>query len=656
MFALKIDGVERTGFSGHENWTKSASRDFSQKIFRTKGAFEFQAFKALYRLIYETLMTEGYCKSIDARIFYRESDVDAWELFWRGEMKPQTFEFDLLKGVADGEVLENIWAAKFENSSEQSVFLQSEFSKNGTPISPATSFLGNVFDPYDSTFAAYLPDQRQFYRVYDVFSYLVEWFTDGLATFESDYFDVGGEGRQYCITTGFELRRHLNQTNPQVSFAEMFDEMNRKLNLWIMIDGTFDSPVLRIEPQEYMFSEQELLTITNPEGIKMSIDLDQIYTKISIGSNAPRLNDVDNSIYPTPPYFAWNDEEYNTSGSCEFENQELNLFSGFKIDHNSITHQIKAPSGSGDEGDFDDDIFIIEVDESGNAYKFTTEFTFSLTDTPLSGDNTYYIYNYNLTNIRVLEHWFNGIPAEVIQSIGEGLFARVDTVTTTPIVSALHDLDYSNDVAPPAEDQYGMWFTAAEDPADPNQFRAPVSDVYRLFVECSISVNALEGDTFTIFGIAGASPSGVALYSKPIDTVIVPAGPPVPFTHTLSGEIFVTLDAGQIIKPRFENNLPAPRTVNIVSSYAEFGNTSPFQHVIQQATTKPLIFIYDVEKFRMSREDFEKIDGKTGFVRVIDTQSQRSWKLWPKDLQFNPDKCIVEKGEFIGTPPLSEPC
>ncbi|GAG75425.1 unnamed protein product, partial [marine sediment metagenome] len=295
-----------------------------------RGDYQLSAFQSLYELIYANLLNNGACQSLEGKVFYRGSKVDAYSEIWRGEMKTQDVEFDLINESLTTQILDNSWSAKFNNSQEQKVFLRSVESKNSFPIKQCDYNLCQFYDPTIQTPASYTYANRVCFRIYDVFVFLINYYTDGTVTFTSDFFNIGGDGDQYYITSGQELREGNNWVNPEVSFKEVFEEMDKKLNLWIIIEGTVAAPVLRIEPWGYVFNDTKVLTIDDPESVKMGIDLTQLYTIINVGSEEKDYDPSDGADYPNVRFESWNDESYNTPGDCEFENNTLDLVSSWK--------------------------------------------------------------------------------------------------------------------------------------------------------------------------------------------------------------------------------------------------------------------------------------------------------------------------------------
>lgn len=643
-YKLKISGLQfEAEIEGAQDWARSVTRDFNDRIFRTRGDYRFVGHQGLYNLLYNHITLNGVCEALEGRIYFNTGT--AWDYEWKGDLLPQDIEYDLLKRSADAQVLDASWSAKFNNSQDQKIKLRSTTSKNGISINQCDYTLCQFFDPTDATLSNYLPDKRICFRVYDVFKFLVAYYSDDSVSFTSDFFNIGGDGDQYWITTGQEIREATNWVNPEISFSELFEEMNKKLNLWIIIEGTQDAPILRIEPQEYVFSSQLLLTVADPENLVMKTDLDQLYTIIKVGSPAPSFGDT-NADYPTHPLFAWNDEEFNTQGDCEFENNTLELSSTWRIDHNSINQLIQDSTFS----DYDDDIFVIEIDPTApdyDAFKFTTEYTADLTDpTP---DTDYYIYNYNLINEQVIIRWLGGIPSQIVTQFNTDAYVRVSNpLGLTFGGPGESDVFFNDDTTAPNADTDGLYTTPAEAGGitgpNVNQFAPTIAGFYLYNIHIAVTANTVSAIDLKI-KVYEDNTRAREIGSYTLDrTTLAP--------DTMSGTQVIYIPEGGVAVVRIDKIAAGIFTLG-GSSFCEItGQNLQFN----EPPDDPLIYIYDAAEFKLSRTDFDTLDQGRGFVRILDTNAKKAYDVWAKDVKYNSTTGTVEVAEFIGGGPPLEVC
>lgn len=635
-FILKIGTTQyQSEVEGTGDWSKTVSRDFNDRIFRTKADLKFKGWGALYDILFGNMQDNGVCQSLTGKVYIDTGE--GYGQYWTGELKPQDFEFDLLNNSADGQILDNSWASKFNNSNEQKVFLRSTTSKSGVKIRSCDNNLCKFYDPTDSVISNYAYTGRLCFRIFDVFSFLVRYYSDDTVTFQSDFFDIGGDGDQYYITTGQELREGTNWVNPEVSFKEVFDEMNKKCNLWIIIEGTLDAPVLRIEPQSYVFKDEKILEIENPSEIKVSTDLDLLYTIINVGSTQQDFDIDDDANYPNPRYYAWNNESYNTAGDCEFENSTLDLVSTWKIDTNTIEKVLNA----GVE-DYDDDIFLVEIDPDGvdyDAFKFQTD---------LTGDDTVsYIYNYNLRNSNVIERWFDGIPQQIVKDLSQEFYVHVDTATAKTVVAGTYeDITFDNDSTPPATDPDDIYTTLLEASGDDNhgEFTVKADGYYKFDISIDVSNPAIDkflGITAHIY-TDNTRGRRISIVNNANSVFATTSG-----TTTITDTFNLYLLAGQTVVFRIYDARP----LVIDQGYDIDDGFCTMTKVNAEYTATnslPLIYNYTLGMKGLTKSEFELLEQSGGYLLVWDTDTGRSWKLWARELKYKESNGTLETSEFIG--------
>lgn len=643
-YKVKISGQTfESEIEGSEDWGRTIVRDFNDRLFRTRGEYQFKGHVALYNLLYNHLSVNGVCEPLTARVYFN-TGTD-WDYEWRGEILPQDFTFDLIRRNADGQILDNSWSSAFNNSQDQKVFLRTDLSKNGIGIGTCEYTACQFFDPQDPVLGNYLPDTRITFRIRDVFAFLVAYLTDDTVTFASDYFSEGGDGFQYCITSGQEIRQYTGWVNPELSFSEVFENMNKLCNLWIIIEGTQDAPILRIEPFDYIFDNAKLIDVQDPEKIELGTDLDQLYTTIKVGASGTTDFDGADAPYPNPRFFAWTQEEYNTNGACQFENNELDLSTAWRIDHNSIEKIIQDNTYT----DYDEDIFVVEIDGAPDydAFKFTTDYTGSGT--------AYYIYNYNLTNEQVVLRWFDGIPQEITKELSLQFRARVsrNALQSPGTFGGIGYVEYNDDTTSPNIDEDDIYNTTSF------YFEAPVSGFYTFS-------GLMDGQNFSI--VAPQFPRAIVTtytdntLGTEISTIYgdtIQFNSPMSITFTY--ELVVYMDAGNaaqvgvVFWDIFNDQQEVDAGMSFYSSCYCVCETNDIDYNPAGAKD-PLIYTYECERFPLTRTEFDTLDQGTGFVRIIDTNGNKQYDVYATELRYNSTSGYAETAKFIGRRPPIELC
>lgn len=643
-YRLKIGTSEfQKEIKDTQQWRQTMVRDFGDKIVRVRGDYKFTAFQGLYELIYTHLVTKGICTAMDAKVYYSEDHDSSFDYIFKGQIKPQDGEIDLINLSCDIQLLEDVWAARINNSQNQKVNLDSNRSKNDLPISPCTRQEISFYNPVD---LSYFTDTRISYKVFDVFKFLLDYYTDGQATFESSFFEDGGDGDQYHITTGKEIRTHSGILNPAISFGDFFSEMDKKFNLFIVIGGTNENPVLKIERRSTTLIELPVLEVDNFEKAKVKTDLEQLYTVIKVGSSQTDYNIDEYASYPNVRFKSWNDEEYNTNGDCEFESRVLDLVSGYKIDSNSIEQALDI--GGSDEDIFDDDIFIVEADSNGFAFQFTDDSTG--VDTGILA-----FYNFNLNNENTIKRWFDGIPFEIAMNVEGRVWVNVYTVNQIGLMSKKNDVIFENDNTFPAFDPDNIYTTPTENPSKEGEFYIKNASVYNVTAFCyienqSISFNSVAYSIYaTVYDVGRLN----VLYEYRISDWGI--------TTLLEREVGL-LGSSSIYIP--ENSVLVIRVHSTKGGSWKYDITSGFAFVLGAETSidgdesegfkDPLVFIYNFEKFKLPISSWQTIkDNPYNQVRFMENSTGRYWDVWPKEVSYDYETQQVTTGEFIGRSPLN---
>jgi len=299
--------------------------------------------------------------------------------------------------------------ARINNNKNIKAYLDVARSKNSTAISAVTPIDLTMFDVCT---CADEPDTRKAYTIFDSFQYLLQFMTDGVVSFASDYFGVGGPLEGHVIQTGLALR-DINYTAdkkniPYISFFELYKECNIKNNLTIGIEYSGATPILRIEPYEYFFTSTASVILSNPLGVKISTDISKLYAKVKVGSDKTEpfqdCTQQNPALFPeNTDFVGFREEEFPLLTQCNTDST-LDLVSSWVISSNAIQHVLT------DDPSYDEDMFFIQADRIS-----PTAHTATQTDVFNDG-NCYYNAFYN--NMNVLQRWNSALPNNVIVILG----------------------------------------------------------------------------------------------------------------------------------------------------------------------------------------------------------------------------------------------
>lgn len=353
-------------------------------------SFIEEAFDYLY-----TQYKADYCNEVTC--LFEIDCGDGFEDFYDGIIKLKDVSFDVSNCAATVEVLDNSYLAKIKNYKKVAATLSVGTSRNNETITAVTPIQIEFLNPDTGGNYTTPATNRDVYKVYDCFRFLIDYMTDGEVGFESDYFDTGG-GEFTYITDGLMARDGTGNA-PRVSFEDLFDEMNKIHNIAFVaeVDGNGD-PIIRIEQTTTLFDSTVNATFEDVNRLEVSTDLNVLYSAINVGAD-PYLDSDDLPGFTgyDISFIGFIQENYTVLGECA-EDNALDLINSWILDSNTIQDIV-----GNDNDAYDDNIMIIQVNAA-------------LTQT----DNTEVIsgvrpYNYSFNNENKITRWFDGIPNSVAQ-------------------------------------------------------------------------------------------------------------------------------------------------------------------------------------------------------------------------------------------------
>lgn len=427
MFKTRLDGVEYNEPIG--------LKDLSERIY-----FNEELSMYLNKLEGDVLFIgDGYnylrdsfnndvCVLVEVEIEDTRSDIVYGGIIFINDIK-----WDLSKRTAECKIVSDKYIQSIDNNRGIKVQIGVDKTKN---LLERVSVVQTDITLPDDTGTTHVT--RYGYRLFDVFTELIEFITDNQLTFVSDYFDpANGDDASYSvIMTGEEVRLGAHDTTPLISWNDFFSDINKLHN----IAGVIEGDTLRIEPKSYFRQQGESVTIENINSLTQESNREQFYASVKFGS--AKVADGYGYLIRLS-YNGFQKEQFYLEGECNINN-ELNLELQTLITDTNIIQDIQPISNGGTENsDFDSDIVIIDCNSSNNA---------SVTLSPLSTD---YYYNDYYTNKACSERWSDTYPFSIIQLLEtedplvRSTLTADQTSTTTP---SQNTFSPDNDSTPPNYD------------------------------------------------------------------------------------------------------------------------------------------------------------------------------------------------------------
>lgn len=390
------------------NWmdfSETIERDDNIKGLLPKYEIKLRFNAGGYDVLFNELISGGFCQLIELRIERKEGS--AYIPTFNGYIFLTECQFNLNKKIVDCEVEDNNYGARIFRNKSIKIYIDTDKTKNGEDLTLCDFTDTYFFTPSTGAYSATL---RKCFEVKDAFRTLIEFMTDNLVGFESDYLDT----INMTIISGNGIRVPASGLAPFVSFEDLFKEVNKKFPIsFTMITGADGRPTIKIEDDAYFFNSTNSIQIDDIEDLRQSFNNEVLYSSVRFGSDTVDF-DVSIHSFGYIRFLSFRDEEYFLQGSCNVD-KVLDLYGDFICDSN-IIEELFVTNTSNDT--YDANIFFIE-ESLASAVR-------TVSPTTLAAP---YYYNASLTNKEVSARYnYNGSLALYLSGTIVG-FRASKTVT-----------------------------------------------------------------------------------------------------------------------------------------------------------------------------------------------------------------------------------
>lgn len=441
-----------------------------------------------YRALKTYKDTNGYCGSLTFRVDYKCNN-EPFQTIFEGLIFVADVRFNWLKCVANTPIEDNSFYAKINNNKKLKARLDVPFSKNGVAITPTTGIALDFFTPSTAIIIGGAP--RRCFDVMDAITFLVSYMTDGTVGVVSDWYSALPATELICLVQGQEVREHTAAFIPNVSFEQVFGELQKKFNLGFAIEEIAGVPTLRIEPVSYWRNTTVSLNIDYVREIEESIDTELLYSGIEIGGEKTAVYYAAIHSFPPIAFIGHQQEDYAIQGVCNID-KILNLESEFIIDSN-IIEELVATNTTNET--YDKDVFMVQY--RNDTVPFRAVGSYIITQSP----SVPVLYNAILTNDNVAVRFnIQGNIAKYF-SASPDTFRAEQTVGFTPSGMGLDQVEFDNDYTAPNFDNnnnYGNGTIAGNPVSAANsRYTATSLGAYTFFAQ--ITYNHLTGGSSSPF-------------------------------------------------------------------------------------------------------------------------------------------------------------
>lgn len=492
-FLFLLDGQYVDDPKGWEDLDTTIKRDQALSGILISQEAQLEFYGNGYDYIKTQFDSQGFCFAIEIEIRQTCDQINYTQIF-KGVIYLSDCVFDLERCSVKVKTVDDGFYARINNNKSIKAKLDVGRSKNDIAITPCTSFAVEFFDPFDGIYDT--TNKPHVFTAFDVFRFLVSFMSDGAVDFVSDIFDTGGEWEGRCITIGSEVRLWDEAVIPELSFQEVFTELNKKKRLGFSVEKINGRPTLRIEEAEYFFGQTTATTLPDAKSVTCQMDTSQLYSQVHLGSSI-----TDDTIPPTGEFpesiafVGFKDETYHIIGQCNVD-RTLELNSSWIISSNII--QLIFVRGV---DTYDSDIILVDVDMATN----------KAVQTNWLNVGSFVYYNEVFNNQNTVTRWLGGIPNSIAHYLGNAddtflASSTADTgliTATFPPVSDDILIQFDNDYTSPNHDagnNYGNGTVQGNPVSLANsRYTAPAAGVYTLDVSIKLQISGF-GD-FICWGL-----------------------------------------------------------------------------------------------------------------------------------------------------------
>lgn len=392
------------------NWfdfSETIERDDIIKGLLTKYDINLNFSGGGYSYLYSLYKESGFCNLVPLRVEFK-CEGSNYVPILDGYIFLSDCKFNLQKCIVECPVEDNNFGARIFNNKSIDTYLNASLSKNGESITACPTYSTEFYRPSNGVPIVGL---RKVYAVSDAFRYFIDFMTDGLVDYQSDFLDptlshTDNRQRSLAITTGAIIRNVGGGASPFVSFDTLFKEVNKKYPISFAIEKQSNGrPLFRLENDSYFFGTSSGVKLDGIVDLIQSIDTVKLFSDIGIGGTTASYNAAIHSVPDTLRMFFQN-ESYYFKSQCNIDNK-LDLVTTFICDSNIIEELVYTNTTN---ASYDNNTFFVEVLYSGgvggNQARMTQLYTSSATPV---------YYNSGLTNSSVSQN-FN-VYADLIQFI-----------------------------------------------------------------------------------------------------------------------------------------------------------------------------------------------------------------------------------------------
>lgn len=388
MMKFMFDGNYVDPALNWEEITSTLRREDEQNLFLLLQEYTLEFDGSGFTYIKEIIDGPTFCEEVIVTVLVDCNGQD--QLIFKGTLFVVDVEINERTCIANCKVNDMSFFSRINNNKNIDTALDAEFTKNAEDITTPVVYALDVYKVLNNAFDLTV----DCCRVYEVFKYFISFMSDNKVTFASNTFGISGDWAGLCITTGERLRGvvptiQLGRWQP-FNFSDLFDEINKRIPIVLVIDDPYGSPVVRIESIDYLNNSSIVYQASDIEEIISSYDTDKLYALVKFGSP---VDDTFTDFPETINFYGFKSEEFHILGTCNLD-KTLDLTCSWVTSSNIIQRIV-------DLGDQSYDTNIILIDSI-----FTNSTSGRTTNTNFVGSNpARYFYNEEMNNQNIADRY-----------------------------------------------------------------------------------------------------------------------------------------------------------------------------------------------------------------------------------------------------------
>ncbi len=463
-----LNGEEVEQPDGFSDFKEELIMDYPGRILR----FDYPLTLTFFGRGWE-ILNDAYIASLDSVVGLKVTDDRRGDgrVIMDGLVRMINCEWNFTTRTVECQVDDSTYQGRVFNRMEDEVGLGATVDIDGNDMVPLTPFELTMFEAGTGTPIA---EKRKAYDVKEAMGMLISYVSGGKVGFESDWYDALPVDERMCLVSGLNIRDHTSTPDIVTSLEELFNNLWKKDNLFMIVENPLTAPTIRLESEEYLFSGGKFISIDNVVDLKRSLDYETSFNRVNIGSEDYVQDFQKEYALPYFRFYSMAEESYAISGNNAVKNT-LELISTYVIDANAVELALTETPPSGKSGEFDAKIFMIQYNAD------------TLTAVPSTGSYSNF-YNERLLNMNVAQR-FN-LYGDLILALGlDSVGFRAERKDQWIVYSG------NFDGAPSMGTQFFINGTlhADDDSTDPNYdaggnytlpdtYTAPIEGVYRFRV------------------------------------------------------------------------------------------------------------------------------------------------------------------------------